>query len=396
MIDEKTLGGEPIGLTSDTWIPFNKVTLTGRELEYVQQSIANLHISGDGPFTARCTQLLEELTGARRAFLTTSCTDALEMAALLLDLQPGDEVIVPSFTFSSTANAFALRGARIVFADVRPDTLNMDESLLTGLITDRTRAIAPVHYAGVACDMDVILQLADQHGIAIVEDNAHGFLGSYKGRRLGTLGCMATQSFHETKNVSCGEGGALLINDERYVERAEIVREKGTNRTRFYRGEVDKYTWVDVGSSYLPSDMLAAFLCAQLESVDVIQQARKRQWERYYAGLSSWATDRDVKLPGVPPGCEHPSHLFYLLMPSAAHRDAMIAHLKAKQVHSVFHYLPLHTSEFARRAGWQPRNCPVALDISERLLRLPLYYGLSDEDHARVLQSVQAFDFATV
>src|SRR5216684_1091680 len=297
-------------------IPFNKPYVVGKEFEYIRQAIDNLHLSGDGLFTKRCEALLQQELGVPRALLTTSCTHALEMAALLLDIKPGDEIIIPSFTFVSTVNAFVLRGARPVFIDIRPDTLNLDESQLERLITPRTKAIVVVHYAGVGCDMDTIMQVAGQHGIAVVEDNAHGLFGKYRGKYLGTFGCLATQSFHETKNFTCGEGGALLINDSRYIERAEILREKGTDRSRFFRGQVDKYTWVDIGSSYLPSDVLAAFLFAQFEHRDQIQSQRKRIWNYYNENLAGWAEKNGVKVPFVPNYCDQSWHMFYLLMPS--------------------------------------------------------------------------------
>jgi dTDP-4-amino-4,6-dideoxygalactose transaminase len=285
-------------------IPFNKPYVVGKEFEYIQQAIDNLHLSGDGLFTKRCEALLEQELGVPRALLATSCTHALEMAALLLDIKSGDEIIIPSFTFVSTVNAFVLRGARPIFIDIRPDTLNLDESQLERLITPRTRAIVVVHYAGVGCEMEAILQVAQRHGVPVIEDNAHGLLGKYRGKCLGTFGCLATLSFHETKNFNCGEGGALLINDPQFIERAQIIREKGTNRSRFFRGEVDKYTWVDVGSSYLLSDILAAFLYAQLETRELIQSRRKRIWEYYYAQLKDWASNYGVQLPFVPAHCE--------------------------------------------------------------------------------------------
>jgi dTDP-4-amino-4,6-dideoxygalactose transaminase len=314
------------------------------------------------------------------------------MAALLLDIAPGDQVIVPSFTFVSTANAFALRGARIVFADIRPDTLNLDESLLGGLITERTRAIVPVHYAGVGCEMSQILPIAEPRGIAIVEDNAHGLFGTYHGQRLGTFGQLASLSFHETKNISCGEGGALLLNDDAYIERAEILREKGTNRSRFFRGEVDKYGWVDIGSSFLPSDILAAFLAAQLESREHIQSLRRRIWLTYLNGLSDWASAHGVQLPAVPAHCQQSYHMFYLLLPSAVMRGRLIQHLKERRIHSVFHYLPLHSSEMGRLSGGYCGQCPVTEDVSARLLRLPFYNGLSEQDQSRIVESVLEFN----
>ncbi|MBN1810218.1 MAG: dTDP-4-amino-4,6-dideoxygalactose transaminase [Anaerolineae bacterium] len=370
-------------------IPFNKPSLCSDELLYVAQAIEYGQISGDGPFTKRCQVLLEEILGISRVFLTTSCTDALEMSALLLDIQPGDEVIVPSFTFVSTINAFVLRGALPVFVDIRPDTLDFDENQLEPLITHRTKAIVPVHYGGVGCEMDAILDIAKSHGVAVVEDNAHGLFGKYRDRYLGTFGCLATQSFHETKNFNCGEGGALLVNDPQYVERAEVIREKGTNRSRFFRGEVDKYTWVDVGSSYLPSDMLAAYLLAQLEARDEIQAKRRRVWEYYADQLGDWAKARDVRLPVVPPHCEQSYHLFYLLMPSLEARTRLISHLKAHSILSVFHYLPLHLSPMGQRFGGQPGDCPVTEDVSDRLVRLPFYNDLTQVDQDRVIGAVR-------
>jgi dTDP-4-amino-4,6-dideoxygalactose transaminase len=314
------------------------------------------------------------------------------MAALLLDTQPRDEVLVPDFTFVSTINAFVLRGARPVFIDIRPDTLNLDETQLEQLITPRTKAIVPVHYAGVGCEMDAILEIAGRHNIAVVEDNAHGLFGKYKGKYLGTFGCLATQSFHETKNFTCGEGGALLINDLQYVERAEIIREKGTNRSRFFRGQVDKYTWVDIGSSYLPSDILAAFLYAQLEALEQIQEKRRRIWEYYYTHLSGWAQDHGVRLPIVPPHCEQPYHMFYLLLPSLKQRQALIAHLKAQSILAVFHYLPLHLSDMGRRFGGNAGDCLVTEDVSDRLLRLPFYNDLSETEQERVIRATCSFN----
>lgn len=379
-------------MTTPSPIPFNRPVPAGRELEYIQQSLHGAHLSGDGPFTKRAHALLEQLTSARKAFLTTSCTHALEMAALLLDLGPAHEFIVPSFTFVSTANAFALRGARPVFIDVRPDTLNLDESRLAALITPRTRAIVPVHYAGVGCEMDAILEIAGRHNIPVVEDNAHGLFGQYKGRALGTFGALATQSFHETKNIVCGEGGALLINDAAYVERAEIIREKGTNRSRFFRGQVDKYTWVDFGSSYLPSEILAAFLCAQLEQAAEIQARRGRIWNRYNAALHEWAAAHDVRLPIVPAHCQQPFHMFYMLLPSLDVRQRLIAHLKSRQILAVFHYLPLHLSDVGRRFGGREGQCPVTERISDRLLRLPLYNDMTPAEQARVIDAVREFN----
>jgi dTDP-4-amino-4,6-dideoxygalactose transaminase len=373
-------------------IPFNRPGLAGNELRYIQESVASGRISGDGVFTEKCRRLLEELLGASRVLLTTSCTTALEMAALLLELAPGDEVIMPSFTFVSTANAVVLRGARPVFADIRPDTLNLDERLLERWITPRTRAILPVHYAGVACEMDRLLAVANSHGVEVVEDNAHGLFAKYQGRPLGSFGGLATLSFHETKNMSCGEGGALVINDARYADRAEIIREKGTNRSRMFRGLVDKYTWVDVGSSALPSDLLAAFLYAQLEARAEIQAKRRRIWECYARELPAWAASRGIGLPFIPEQCEQPYHLFYLITRSLDQRTRLIAHLKERGVLAVFHYLPLHLSEMGLRLGGKPGDCPVTEDLSDRVLRLPLYNDLSEEEQAYAIDCLRAFD----
>lgn len=372
-------------------IPFNRPFFSGNEFEYIQKAITSWHLSGDGTFTKKCHALLENELGVRKALLTTSCTHALEMAALLLDIKPGDEVIVPSFTFVSSVNAFVLRGARPVFSDIRSDTLNLDETQLERLITPRTRAILVVHYAGVACEMDPILQLAEKRGIAVVEDNAHGLFGKYKGKLLGSLGCLATQSFHETKNFTCGEGGALLINDEQYIERAEVIREKGTNRSRFFRGQVDKYTWVDVGSSYLPSDILAAFLYAQMEARECIQTKRRHIWERYDDALKSWAETSGVKVPSVPAHCEQPYHMYYLVMPSLEKRQALISYLNDHNINSVFHYQPLHLSEMGQKFGGEIGDCPVTESVSDRLVRLPFYNDLTDEEQTRVIDRITGF-----
>lgn len=373
-------------------IPFNRPFFSGSEFKFIQQAIANWHLSGDGVFTEKCHALLESELGIHKALLTTSCTHALEMAALLLDIKPGDEVIVPSFTFVSSVNAFVLRGAQPVFIDIRPDTLNLDEAQLERLITARTKAILPVHYAGTGCEMDNIMEIAERYAIPVVEDNAHGLFGKYKGKYLGTFGCLATQSFHETKNFTCGEGGALLINDPRYIERAEIIREKGTDRSRFFRGLVDKYTWVDVGSSYLPSDILAAFLYAQLESREMIQSKRKRIWEYYHEHLGDWASNSDVRLPCVPAHCEQPYHMFYMLLPSLDVRQALMAHLDSQQIHSVFHYLPLHLSGMGRRFGGKAGDCPVTERVSDCLVRLPFYNDVTESEQARVISAIIEFE----
>lgn len=372
-------------------IPFNRLSLVGREMEYLQMAIQSGHVSGDGSFTKRCHQLLENSLGVSRALLTTSCTHALEMAALLLDIQPGDEVIVPDFTFVSTINAFVLRGARPVFIDIHPDTLNLDERLLEALITERTRAILPVHYAGVGCEMDTIMEIANRHAVPVVEDNAHGLFGKYRGRYLGTFGCMATQSFHETKNFSCGEGGALLINDRRFIERAEILREKGTNRSRFFRGQVDKYSWVDIGSSYLPSDMLAGFLLAQLEERDAIQGRRCEIWETYQGALGSWAARFGVTLPVIPEHVEQSYHMFYMLLPDLDARTRFIEHLKERGILSVFHYLPLHLSDMGLKYGGKPGDCPVTENVSDRLVRLPFFYSLNGDEQEQVIDATLSF-----
>lgn len=369
-------------------IPFNKPAYLPAEKGYIEEVLEKGHLSGDGVFTKKCSTLLENLFGVPKALLTTSCTHALELSAILLDIKPGDEVIIPSFTFVSTVNAFVLRGAKPVFIDIRPDTLNLDESKLESLITSKTRAVVPVHYAGVGCEMDAILKIAHSHSLGVVEDNAHGLGGKYKGKNLGTFGSLATQSFHETKNISCGEGGALLINDPAYVERAEIIREKGTNRSRFFRGQVDKYTWVDVGSSYLPSEILAAVLCAQLEEVDKIQNRRREICERYQAELNGWSEDNGVSLPKVPAYCQQPWHMFYMLMPSLEKRTRFISTLKEKGIMSVFHYLPLNLSDMGMRFGGKAGDCPVTEDISDRLVRLPLYYNMTDSEQSRVLEEI--------
>ena len=343
------------------------------------------------PRTRHCEDLLQRLLGSPRVLLTTSCTDALEMAALHLDVQSGDEIIVPSFTFVSTINAFVLRGAKPVFCDVRSDTLNLDENRLEGLITERTKAIVPVHYAGIGCEMPAILRIAEHRGVKVVEDNAQGLLGGYRDTPLGTLGCMATLSFHETKNISCGEGGALVINDSGYIERAEILREKGTDRARFARGEVSKYTWVDLGSSYLPSDLLAAFLLAQLEARDTIQNRRRGVWQLYHDGLRGWAEENGVRLPCVPAHCKQAYHMFYLLMPSHEQREALIRHLGDRDILAVFHYIPLHLSRMAKQCGAGGGECPVSEDVSGRLVRLPFYTGLSRQDQQRVIETIVQF-----
>lgn len=371
-------------------IPFNRACFTGPELAYIGQAVIHMRIAGDGPFTKKCHAWLQERLGVRQALLTTSCTHALEMAAILLDIRPGDEVILPSFTFVSTANAFALRGARLVFADIRPDTCNIDEKQLPELVTPRTRAIVPVHYAGVGCDMDAIMGLARAHNLAVVEDNAHGLFGRYRGQYLGTFGQIATQSFHETKNISCGEGGALLVNDPELSDRAEIIREKGTNRSLFFRGEVDKYTWVDIGSSWLPSDLLAAFLWAQLEAAERIQSSRRRIWNRYHGALADWAARSGVGRPHVPEECEQAWHMYYLVFPDLASRTRFIAYLKERGIMAVFHYQALHSAPFGRLHG-STAACPVTDAMADRLVRLPFYNHMTDDDQSRVIDAVTSF-----
>jgi dTDP-4-amino-4,6-dideoxygalactose transaminase len=376
-------------MTAPIW--FNRPAVTGREIDYMREAMTRGVISGDGTYTKQCHEQLESITGARKALLTTSCTHALEMAALLLDVGPGDEVICPAFTFVSSINAFVLRGATPVFVDVRDDTLNLDERQLDAAITARTKAIVVVHYAGVACEMDTITAIAERRGIPVVEDNAHGLFGTYGDRPLGSFGALSALSFHETKNVTCGEGGALLVNDAALVPRAEVVREKGTNRSRFFRGEVDRYTWVDVGSSYLPSDLLAAYLLAQLDARKEIQARRHAIWQRYASELCDWASRIGVRLPTVPDGRRHPAHLFYLMMPSLEARTALIAQMRARQVLLVFHYQPLHTSDMGRRYGGRPGQCPVTEAAADRLVRLPLYYQLTDAEQAAVVAGITAF-----
>ena len=365
--------------------------MIGNESLYMADAIEKGKIGGDGTFTQKSSALLERRLGVHKALLTTSCTHALELAALLLDIKPGDEVIVPSFTFASTVNAFVLRGARPVFIDVRADTLNMDESLLSSLITPQTRAIVAVHYAGVGCEMDTIMKISARYGVDVVEDNAHGLCGKYKDKYLGTFAPFAAQSFHETKNITCGEGGALLINQPRYVERAEILREKGTNRSSFCRGAVDNYSWMDIGSSYLLSDLLAAFLYAQLEQIDQIQARRRRIWMYYSDLLHSWAKEHNVSLPYVPSHCEQSYHMFYLLMPSSFERQSLIEHLKQLGVQSVFHYLPLHLSNMGKRFGYEKGDYPQTEAVSEQLIRLPFYNDLSEAEQSQVVAAIKCW-----
>jgi dTDP-4-amino-4,6-dideoxygalactose transaminase len=360
-------------------IGFNVPAFAGNELEYIRQAVGNAHTAGDGSFTRRCHAWLEARLGAPKALLTHSCTAALEMAAILFDLGPGDEVIMPSFTFVSTANAVVLRGATPVFVDIRPDTLNLDEELIEAAITPRTKAIFVVHYAGIGCAMDRIMAIAERHGLLVAEDAAQGVMSRYQGRPLGSIGHLAAISFHETKNLISGEGGALIVNDLRFAERAEIIREKGTNRSRFFRGEVDKYTWIDVGSSYLPSDLIAAFLLAQFEQAERLLAERRGLWTCYHEGFAAPERSGYCRRPIVPEDCEHNAHIYYLLLPSAAARDGLIAGLKARGISAPFHYVPLHSAPAGRRFARTAGRLRHTDDLSARLLRLPLWYGMSDE-----------------
>ena len=360
-------------------ITFNVPPCADKAMEYIEECVRNQKICGDGAYTKKCNRWIEERTGTTKCLLTTSCTHATELAALLADIRPGDEVIMPAYTFVSTANAFVLRGAVPVFVDIRPDTMNIDEKLIEAAITDKTRAIVPVHYAGVACEMDTIMDIAARHGLLVIEDAAQGILATYKGRALGSIGDFGCYSFHETKNYSMGEGGALLIRDGKYVEDAEIIREKGTNRSKFYRGQIDKYTWVNYGSSYLPSDMNAAYLYAQLEQADEINQARLACWNRYYERLTPLKEAGKLELPVVPEGCVHNAHMFYVKVKDITERTAFISFLAENGVHSVFHYIPLHTAPAGQKFGRFHGEDRYTTAESERLARLPMYYGLSLE-----------------
>jgi dTDP-4-amino-4,6-dideoxygalactose transaminase len=364
-------------------IPFNKPYMTGRELSYIAEAHANGHLAGDGQFSKRCSAWLEERIGSQRALLTHSCTAALEMAAILSGVGVGDEVIMPSFTFVSTANAFVLRGATPVFVDIRPDTLNIDETKIEAAVTSRTKAIVPVHYAGVACEMDAIMEIAGRHDLLVIEDAAQGLLSSYRDRPLGGIGHMAALSFHETKNIISGEGGALLLNDPRFVTRAEIIWEKGTNRSQFFRGEVDKYTWVDLGSSYLPGEIVAAFLWAQLEEADAITKRRLDIWATYHDAFAGLEAAGSVRRPFIPSDRRHNGHLYHLLSPSLAARSELIDRLRTKGIQSVFHYVPLHTSPFGRSVGRTVGDMTHTISTGERLVRLPLWLGL--EEHLEMV-----------
>jgi dTDP-4-amino-4,6-dideoxygalactose transaminase len=372
-------------------VPFNRPFIAGKELYYVAQAVALGNISGDGQFTQGCARILQERFGIQRVLMTPSCTAALEMAAMLCGLEEGDEVILPSFTFVSTANAVVRQRARPVFVDVRPDTLNLDEALVERAITPRTRAIFPVHYAGVSCAMDSIGEIARRRGLRVVEDAAQGVNAHYRGRALGSLGHLAAFSFHETKNYICGEGGALCINDPELIARAEIIRDKGTNRSQFFRGEVDKYTWVDVGSSYVPSEINCAFLYAQLELLDAIAERRRRIYKLYEVLLVPLAARGLLRLPQIPPDCEPNFHMFHILLDDGETRDALLAHLKARDINAVFHFVPLHSSPMGRKYGRCSGELPVTEDVSERLLRLPFYYEMSDDAQRRVVDEIRSF-----
>ncbi len=372
-------------------ISFNVPPCVGTELEYLAEAIRARKISGDGEFTKRCSRWMEEKFGAKRVLLTTSGTSALDMALLLCDLQPGDEVILPSYTFSSTANSAVLAGAKLVFTDIRPDTMNIDEKKIEAAITERTRAIVVVHYAGVACEMDAIMAIARKHGLKVIEDAAQGVMAKYKGRYLGTIGDFGCYSFHETKNYSMGEGGALVLNDPACIERAEILREKGTNRSKFFRGEIDKYTWVDFGDSFLPSELNAAYLWAQLEKAEEINADRRHSWQAYYEALKPLAEAGKLELPAVPEGCEHNGHMFYLKCRGLEERTRFIAFLKEKGILSVFHYVPLHSAPAGRKFGRFHGEDEYTTRESDRLVRLPMYYGLTREDNRRVAECIYRF-----
>lgn len=372
-------------------INFNVPPYVGSETEYIRRAIENRKICGDGEFTKKCSAWLEEKTGTSKALLTTSCTHATEMAALLANIKPGDEVIMPSYTFVSTADAFVLRGATIVFVDIRPDTMNIDESLIEDAITEKTKAIVPVHYAGVSCEMDTIMDIAKRRGLYVIEDAAQGIMSTYKGQMLGTIGDYGCYSFHETKNYSMGEGGAVLIRDRQNIERAEIIREKGTNRSKFFRGQVDKYTWVDAGSSYLPSELNAAYLWAQLEKANDIYEDRMRSWNLYYTLLKDLEVQGKIVLPVVPDGCVHNAHMFYVKAKDLDERTALIEFLAKNEINAVFHYIPLHTSAAGKKYGRFCGDDQYTTKESERLLRLPLYYELEEKDIYYITETMRKF-----
>ena len=381
----------PGKLGPTTPVSYNRPFVAGKELFYIAEAVLAGQLAGNGQFTKRCQTHLEQSTGAGKVLLTPSCTAALEMAALLCEIGPGDEVIMPSFTFVSTANAFVLRGATPVFVDVRADTLNMDETLVEAAITKRTKAIVPVHYAGVSCEMESLLAIAKAHGLRVIEDAAQGIEASYSGRALGTIGDIGCWSFHETKNLICGEGGAIVINDPSLQKKAEILWEKGTDRTRFERGEVDRYTWQGLGSSYAPSELVAAFLAAQLEQAETITARREAIYERYLEGLRSLEVEGKLRLPVVPPICDHNAHLFYVLLNSQEERDALLSYLRSRQIAAVFHYIPLHDSPYGKATGYYKGPLPVTESASKRLARLPIYYTLTADQQDFVIESVHAF-----
>ena len=372
-------------------IPFNKPSFSGNELEYINDAVSREHISGDGFYTKKCQELLEQRFSAKKVLLTTSCTHSLEIASILLDLKEGDEVIVPSYTFVSTVNAFMLRSAKPVFVDIREDTKNIDEKLIEEKITDKTRAIFVVHYAGISCDMNKIMSLAEKYNLFVVEDAAQGVNSKYGEKYLGTIGAFGCYSFHETKNYICGEGGALVINDERFIERAEIIREKGTNRSKFFRGEIDKYTWVDIGSSYLPSDVLSAFLFAQLEKMNEIQNIRKTIFEKYFMECEILEKKCNIKLPFIPANCSPNYHMFYLTLNSEIQRDDLIKYLNGKGIKSVFHYVPLHVSSMGMKLGYKEGDLPITEGVSKRLLRLPFYNVLTKEEQSYVIEQICSY-----
>ncbi len=372
-------------------IPFNKPFIVGKELYYVAQSVLSGHIAGNGIFTKKCQAFMEKKFNAKKVLLTTSCTSALEMAAILCNVGAEDEVILPSFTFVSTANAFYLRGAKLVFVDIKQETLNMDEAMIEDVTTERSKVLVPVHYAGISCEMDRIIALAHRYKLYVIEDAAHGVNAKYKGKYLGTIGDIGAYSFHETKNIICGEGGAIVLNNEAFIDRAEIIWEKGTDRSKFFRGEVDKYTWVDIGSSYLPSDLLAAFLYAQLENIEAIEEQRKAIFNYYYEALTPLANKGVLRLPVIPLECKDNSHMFYIILEDEQTRDALMLYLRESGILAVFHYLPLHLSPVGLSMGYKKGQLPVTEYISARLLRLPFYYNLSREEQIKVLTCIESF-----
>ena len=372
-------------------ISFNKPPYVGEEIKYIEEAVKAQKICGDGQFTKKCNKWFEDKTGAAKVLLTTSCTHATELAALLLDIQPGDEVIMPAYTFVSTADAFVLRGATAVFVDINPKTMNIDENLIEDAITEKTKAIVPVHYAGVSCEMDKIMEIAKKHNLYVVEDAAQGVMSTYKGKALGTIGDYGCYSFHETKNYSMGEGGALLIRDGKNAELAEIIREKGTNRSKFFRGQIDKYTWVEAGSSYLPSDMNAAYLWAQLQKADEINENRLQSWNRYYEGLKDLEEAGKIELPYIPEYCEHNAHMFYIKAKDLEERSALISYLKENGVTAVFHYIPLHTAPTGKEYGRFHGEDKYTTKESERIIRLPMYYELDEQDAKKVMDLIHTF-----